>query len=135
MQKIFSVLVAVLLSACGPIIKVSQPIVVGQPGTVYESTEAQVSVDVVHNGQTSGDVLVGQTLIYSGVKPGEVKNVGFHCGGAVILETLTLRTRRNGPRTEYIYFRPSNGGQVQSTSAYVDCGPYSQRQKTQFFVY
>ena len=132
MKKGMILAVLVFVSACGPVIKVSQPTIIGSSGKVYQTTEAEVSMDILNNSNVVGDVLVGETLIYEGVKPQEVKNVGFFCDGLLTLEAKRLRLGRAGDREEYVYFRPQDGRyKVESRPVHVSCG---RRHKTQFNI-
>jgi len=126
--------VSAVLAACGPIIRVQQPVVIGQPGTVYEPTDADISVDVVNNSSVTGDVLIGKTVILKDVKPGEIENVGFNCSGFVIFGNRRIRSNGSSNRREYIYFRPQDGRYLTlSKSVSVNCGSRHQ-QKSQFRI-
>lgn len=131
MRKLSLVLLAAL-AACGPKIVLQQPIVVGSPGKVYQSTEAEVSVDVVNNSRLVGNIVAGDVVIYEGLQPGEIKNVGFDCGGAVIVEKVLKHRRRTAARTEYLYFVPDNSNyRTVSHTVSVSCG---RQRKTQFRI-
>jgi hypothetical protein len=133
MRKFFSVLPILFLMAwttgCGSMIQMSQPTVVGQPGRVFESTTATVSVDIINNTRFVADILVGETVVYEGVRPTQIKNIGFSCGNMIILEERTLRLRSNGSRSENIYFRTQDGQhQVLSRPISIQCGYRSTQQ-------
>jgi len=96
---------SILMSACH-VIRVQQPIVVGQPGKVYQTTEAPYSIDIVNNTNVAGDVMMGRVVLYENLKSGNVENVGFHCPGISRYESSTHRARSSGSRNDYIYFKP-----------------------------
>lgn len=112
---------AILASACTPVAQVNRPIVIGLPGVTYHSTEAAISVEVVNNGKRSGDILVGETVVYKNVVPRDIKNVGFDCDGVITLESRRLMGRSIGSRPEYVNFRPDDGSKIQTRSVQVNC--------------
>ena len=135
MKRIFLVwLVAMAASGCGKQVRVQvvQRVVVGSPGTGYKSTENRISLDVVNNSQSVGDVLVGETVVYPGLNPGEVRNIGFDCNdGAIYVGLIRFRRssgRGSDRREEFVYFSPRDGRPIISKQMTINCD-YDRRRK------
>lgn len=123
------------LYACGPRIKVVQPVVVGSPGVVYQSTEAENSIDVINNTTVAGDVMMGDVVLYKDLRPRDVKNVGFFCPGIRTYETARHRVSRDRNRNDVIYFKPYDERyQVVEKSVSVVCQNRGSSRKSRFEI-
>jgi hypothetical protein len=121
-KHILIVVALVLVTSGCHVIKVEQPITVGVPGTVYQSTSANYSVEVLNNSNQPGDVLVEETLLFEGLESRQVRKVGFDCRGIVMFDGTYRRFRRVTRGTMMMYFVPQDPSyQVVKKSITVSC--------------